>query len=66
MLCSGVVALTGFAIGVAAVIWVGLIAGCLAWLSIPLWVLALGPALVPSRAIFSIPETAASAHRKET
>ena len=66
MLCSGVVALTGFAIGVAAVIWVGLIAGCLAWLSIPLGVLALGRALVPSRAIFSIPETAASAHRKET
>ena len=65
MLCSGVVALTGFAIGVAAVVWTGLIAGCLAWLSIPLWVLALGRALAPSRAILPIPETAASAHRKE-
>ena len=65
MLCSGVVALTGFAIGVAAVVWTGLITGCLAWLSIPLWVLALGRALAPSRAILPIPETAASAHRKE-
>jgi hypothetical protein len=65
MLCSGVVALTGFAIGAAAVVWTGLIAGCLAWLSIPLWILALGRALVPSRAILPIPETAASAHRKE-
>jgi uncharacterized membrane protein len=65
MLCSGVVALTGFAIGVAAVVWTGLIAGCLAWLSIPLWILALGRALVPSRAILPIPETAATAHRKE-
>ena len=64
MLCSGVVALTGFAIGVAAVVWVGLIAGCLAWLSIPFWVLALGRALAPPRAILPIPETAA-AHRKE-
>jgi uncharacterized membrane protein len=65
MLCSGVVALTGFAIGVAAAVWTGLVAGCLAWLSIPLWVLALGRALVPSRAILPIPETAAPAHRKE-
>jgi hypothetical protein len=65
MLCSGGVALTGFAVGVAAVVWAGLIAGCLAWLSIPLWVLALGRALAPSRAILPIPETAASAHRKE-
>ena len=64
MLCSGVVALTGFAIGVAAVVWVGLIAGCLAWLSIPFWVLALGRALAPPRPILPIPETAA-AHRKE-
>lgn len=66
MLCASVVALTGFAIGVAAVVWTGLIAGCLAWLSIPLWVLALGRALVPARAILPIPETAASAHRRET
>jgi xanthine/uracil/vitamin C permease (AzgA family) len=64
MLCSGVVALTGFAIGVAAVVWTGLIAGCLAWLCIPLWVLALGRALVPSRAVLPSPETAAS-HQKE-
>ena len=40
-------ALTGFAIGVAAVAWAGLIAGCVAWLSILLPVLALGRALVP-------------------
>ena len=66
MLCAGVVALTGFAIGSAAVVWTGLTAGCLAWLSIPLWVLALGRALVPARAILPIPETAASAHRRET
>jgi len=65
MLCLGVMALTGFAIGVAAVAWAGLIAGCLAWLSIPLWVLALGRALVPSRAVSPIPETATSAHRRE-
>jgi len=64
MLCSGVVALTGFAIGVAAVVWTGLIAGCLAWLCIPLWVLALGRALVPSQVVLPFPETAAS-HRKE-
>ena len=64
VLCSAVVVLTGFAIGVAAVVWVGLIAGCLAWLSIPLWVLALGRALVPSRAVLPIPEPA-PAHRKE-
>ena len=49
---------------VAAVVWVGLIAGCLAWLSIPFWVLAMGRALAPPRAILPIPETAA-AHRKE-
>ena len=66
MLCSGVVALTGFAIGVAAVVWTGLIAGTLAWLSIPLWVLALGRALAPSRAVLPNPGTAASAHRRET
>lgn len=65
MLCSGVVALTGFAIGVAAVVWTGLTAGCLAWLSIPLWVLAMGRVLLPSRAVLPIPETAASAHRRE-
>jgi hypothetical protein len=64
-LCSGVVALTGFAIGAAAVVWTGLIAGCLAWLSIPLWILAPGRALVPSRAVLPFPETAASAHRME-
>jgi hypothetical protein len=65
MLCSAVVTLTGFAIGVAAVVWTGLIAGCLAWLSIPLWILAMGRVLVPSRAVLPIPETAASAHRRE-
>ena len=54
MLCSGVVALTGFAIGVAAVVWTGLIAGCLAWLSIPFWVLATGRALVPSQAVLPV------------
>jgi hypothetical protein len=65
VLCSAVVVLTGFAIGVAAVAWAGLIAGCLAWLSIPLWVLALGRALVPLRAVLPFPETTAPAHRKE-
>jgi hypothetical protein len=48
MLCSAVVALTGLAIGIAAVVWTGLIAGCLAWLSIPLWVLTVGRTLAPS------------------
>jgi hypothetical protein len=48
MLCSAVVALTDLAIGVAAVVWTGLIAGALAWLSIPLWVWAMGRVLVPS------------------
>ena len=65
VLCSAVVVLTGFAIGVAAVVWAGLIAGCLAWLSIPLWVLALGRALVPSRPVLPTPEPT-PAHRKET
>jgi hypothetical protein len=64
MLCSGVVALTGFAVGTAAIVWAGLIAGCLAWLSIPLWVLALGRALVPSRPVLPAPEPT-PAHRKE-
>ena len=62
---AGLVALTGFAVGAAAVVWISLIAGCLAWLSIPLWVLAMGRVLVPSRAVLPIPETAASAHRRE-
>jgi hypothetical protein len=66
MLCSGVVALTGFAIGAAAIVWAALIAGCLAWLSIPLWVLAMGRALVPSRAVLPIPETAAPAFRRDS
>jgi len=65
ILCSGVVALTGFAIGVAAVVWTGLIAGCLAWLSIPLWAFEMGRALASSRAVLPIPETATSAHRRE-
>jgi hypothetical protein len=65
MLGSGVVALTGFTIGVAAVAWTGLIAGCLAWLSIPLWVLATARVLVPSRAVLPVLETAASPHRRE-
>jgi len=65
MLCAGVVALTGFAIGAAAVVWTGLVAGCLAWLSIPLWVLALGRVPVPSRAVLPIPESAIPAHRRE-
>jgi uncharacterized membrane protein len=64
MLCSAVVALTGFAIGAAAIVWAALIAGCLAWLSIPLWVLALGRALVPPRAVLPIPATAAPAFRR--
>lgn len=59
------VALTGSAIGVAAVVWTGLVAGCLAWLSIPLWVLALGRVLVPSRAVLPIPETATPARRRD-
>ncbi len=63
MLGSGVVALAGLAIGVAAVVWTGLIAGCLAWLSIPLWVLALGRALAPPRAVLPIPESAACPFR---
>ena len=50
---------------VAAVVWAGLTAGCLAWLSIPLWVLAMGRVLMPSRAVLPIPETAAPAHRRE-
>src|SRR5262249_4794324 len=33
-LCSGALALIGFAIDVAAVVWAGLVAGCLAWLSV--------------------------------
>jgi uncharacterized membrane protein len=66
MLCSGVVALTGLAISGAAFVWTGLLAGCLAWLSIPLWLLALGRALTPSRAVLPIPGTAASPHRRET
>jgi hypothetical protein len=66
MLCSGVVALTGLAISVDSVVWTGLIAGCLAWLSIPLWLLALGRALTPSRAALPIPGTAISPHRRET
>jgi hypothetical protein len=66
MLCSGVVVLTGFAIGAAAAVWTGLVAGCLAWLSIPLWILALGRVLAPSRAVPLSPETAAAAHRRDT
>jgi hypothetical protein len=66
MLCSGVVALTGLAISVAAVVWTGLIVGCLAWLSIPLWLVALGRTLAPSPAACPIPEAAASAHRGES
>jgi hypothetical protein len=50
------------AIAVAAIVWTGLIAGCLAWISISLWVLALGRALAPSRAVLPIPETVASAY----
>ena len=65
MLCSGVVALTGYATGVAAVVWTGLIAGCVAWLSIPLWLLALGRALAPSPAALTIPGTSIPAHRRE-
>ena len=64
MLCSGVVALTGLAISVAAVVWTGLIAGCLAWLSIPLWLLALGRALARSRSVLSVTETAAVPGRR--
>jgi hypothetical protein len=65
MLCSAMVALTGFAIGVAAVVWTSLLAGCLAWLSIPLWVLAMSRALAPSQAALPNPETPVSAHRRE-
>ena len=65
MLCSAMVSLTGFAIGVAAVVWTGLLAGCLAWLSIPLWVLAISRALAPPQAVLPNPETAASALRRK-
>ena len=64
MLCSGVVALTGLAIGVAAVVWTGLIAGGLAWLSIPLWLLALGRALAWSRPVLSVTATVAVPGRR--
>ena len=49
MLSSGVLALTGSAIGVAAVVSAGLIAGVLAWLSIPLWLLTLAAPLHKNR-----------------
>jgi uncharacterized protein (DUF983 family) len=49
-------------ISVAAFVWTGLIAGCLAWLSIPLWVLVIGRALAIG-AVHPIPETAA--YRRE-
>jgi hypothetical protein len=65
VLCSAVLVLTGFAIGAAAVVWAGLIAGCLAWLSIPLWALAIARVLAPSRAVPPSPETAAAAHRRD-
>jgi hypothetical protein len=61
MLCSGVMALTGFAIGAAATVWAALITGCLAWLSIPLWVLAVGRALALPPGVLPIPATAAPA-----
>jgi hypothetical protein len=48
---------------VTAVVRTALIAGCLAWLSIPLRILDLGPALAPPRAVLPIPEP--SAHRWE-
>ena len=66
MLCSGVVALTGFAIGAAAIVWAALIAGGLAWLSIPLWVLAVGRAPAPPRAVLPIPASTAPAFRRDS
>jgi len=62
MLGSAVAALTGLAISVAAVVWTGLIAGCLAWLSIPFWVLVMGGPFSIG-AVLPIPETAA--YRRE-
>jgi hypothetical protein len=62
---AGLATVCLLAIGVAASVWTGLIAGCLAWLSIPRWVLALGRALAPSRAVLPTPQIAVSAHRRE-
>jgi hypothetical protein len=35
MFCSVALSLVGFAINVAALVWAGLVAECLAWLAIP-------------------------------
>jgi hypothetical protein len=60
--CLVILRLLAIGISVAAVAWTGLIAGCLAWLSIPLWVLVMGRFL-GHRAVLPIPETAA--YRRE-
>jgi hypothetical protein len=55
MLCSAALSLFGFAINVAAIVWAALIAGGLAWLVIPVWVMVMGRAL-RSRAGWPISE----------
>jgi len=60
MLCGGVLTLFGFAISVIAIVWAAFVAGCLAWLAIPIWVLVMGRALMRSAAGDRISETAVS------
>jgi hypothetical protein len=48
--------LTGFAGNLGAAVWSGTAVAVLAWLAIPVWVLALGRTLVRPRSV--LPETA--------
>jgi hypothetical protein len=48
MLAGGLVTLFAFGVNLPLIVWIGLVLGALAWLAIPLWVLALGRSLRPA------------------
>jgi hypothetical protein len=60
ILGCGALMLAGFAGNVRAVVWDATAVGVLAWLAIPVWLLALGRTVVRSRAVLPGTETAAA------
>jgi hypothetical protein len=64
ILGCGALMLAGFAGNVSFAVWSATAVGVIAWLAIPVWVLALGRTLARSRPILPVTETAAVPGRR--
>jgi Flp pilus assembly protein TadB len=63
ILGCGALMLAGFAVNLGAAVWSATAVAVLAWLAIPVWVLALGRTLARSRSVLPETESAAGSGR---